>query len=202
MFGFHFGSSLWGTCKCTRPGLGSCTGTCWFPLTDWPNALLKLLLSASASSDCSPSVHHFCDNEIDFSLLPQSRQQAAPFCDDECKDWISNRLCCKIERARKNLNSQMDLKLWHQIMMEENGEKEGCFRKLSCLEKRKNELALQETHSWNNTSQVEISCIQFQLVTMTTALLIYSTKASRWVSYKNLPCGCHEIGQSLTNFSD
>ena len=33
-----------------------------------------------------------------------------------------------------------------------NGEKERCFRKLSCLEKRKNELALQEIHSWNNTS--------------------------------------------------
>ena len=30
--------------------------------------------------------------------------------------------------------------------------KKGCFRKLSCLEKRMNELALQETHSWNNTS--------------------------------------------------
>ena len=33
-----------------------------------------------------------------------------------------------------------------------NGENERYFRKLSCLEKRKNELALQETHSWNNTS--------------------------------------------------
>ena len=40
-------------------------------------------------------------------------------------------------------------------MEEKNGEKERCFRKLSCLEKRKNELALQETHSWNNTSQVD-----------------------------------------------
>ena len=29
------------------------------------------------------------------------------------------------------------------------------FRKLSCLEIRKNELALQETHSWNNTSYVD-----------------------------------------------
>ena len=25
----------------------------------------------------------------------------------------------------------MDLKLWYQIMMEENGKKESCFRKLS-----------------------------------------------------------------------
>ena len=33
-----------------------------------------------------------------------------------------------------------------------NGPKARCFRKISCLEKRKNELALQETHSWNNTS--------------------------------------------------
>ena len=33
-----------------------------------------------------------------------------------------------------------------------NGEKEKCFRKLSYLEKRKNELAFQETHFWNNTS--------------------------------------------------
>ena len=71
----------------------------------------------------------------------------------------------------------MDLKLLYQIMMGKISEKEGCFRKLSCLEKRKNELALQETHSWNNTSQVEISWIQFQLVTMTTALLIYSYKS-------------------------
>ena len=29
------------------------------------------------------------------------------------------------------------------------------FRKLSCLEIRKNELVLQETHSWNNTSYVD-----------------------------------------------
>ena len=29
------------------------------------------------------------------------------------------------------------------------------FRKLSCLEIRKNEIALQETHSWNNTSYVD-----------------------------------------------
>ena len=58
--------------------------------------------------------------------------------------------------------------------MEEIGEKEGCFRKLSCLEKRKNELALQETHYWNNASHVEISRIQFQLITMRAALLIYS----------------------------
>ena len=36
-------------------------------------------------------------------------------------------------------------------MMEEIGEKEGYFRKLSCLEKRMNELAFQETHFWNNT---------------------------------------------------
>ena len=36
-----------------------------------------------------------------------------------------------------------------------NGPKARCFRKISCLEKRKNELALQETHSWNNTSQVD-----------------------------------------------
>ena len=35
--------------------------------------------------------------------------------------------------------------------MEEIGEKEGYFRKLSCLEKRMNELAFQETHFWNNT---------------------------------------------------
>jgi len=56
-------------------------------------------------------------------------------------------------------------------------EKEGFFRKLSCLEKRKNKLALQETHSWNNTLQVEISWIRFQLVTMTTTLLIYSYKS-------------------------
>ena len=33
-------------------------------------------------------------------------------------------------------------------------EKESCFRRLSCLKKRKNKLALQETHSWNTTSQV------------------------------------------------
>ena len=33
-----------------------------------------------------------------------------------------------------------------------NGENERYFRKLSCLEKRKNELALQETHCWNDTS--------------------------------------------------
>ena len=31
--------------------------------------------------------------------------------------------------------------------------KKGCFRKLSCLEKRMNELTLQKTHSQNNTSQ-------------------------------------------------
>lgn len=59
-------------------------------------------------------------------------------------------------------------------MMEEIGEKEGCFKKLSCLVKRKNELVLQETHSWNNTSQVEISWIQIPLFTMREALLIYS----------------------------
>ena len=46
----------------------------------------------------------------------------------------------------------MDLKLSYQIMMGEISEKEGCFRELNCLEKRKNELTLQETHSWNNTS--------------------------------------------------
>ena len=33
-------------------------------------------------------------------------------------------------------------------------EKESCFRRLSCLKKRKNKLALQETNSWNTTSQV------------------------------------------------
>ena len=71
----------------------------------------------------------------------------------------------------------MDLKLSYQIMMGEISEKEGCFRELNCLEKRKNELTLQETYSWNNTSQVEISWIQFQLVTMTAALLIYSYKS-------------------------
>ena len=31
-------------------------------------------------------------------------------------------------------------------LMEEISEKEGCFRKLSCLEKRKNDLSLQEAH--------------------------------------------------------
>ena len=45
--------------------------------------------------------------------------------------------------------------------MEEIDEREGCFRKLSCLEKRKNELTLQETHSWNNILQVKISWIQY-----------------------------------------
>ena len=68
----------------------------------------------------------------------------------------------------------MDLKLSYQIMMGEISEKEGCFRELNCLEKRKNELTLQETHSWNNTSQVEISWFQIQLVIMRAALLIYS----------------------------
>ena len=72
------------------------------------------------------------------------------------------------------MNSQMDLKLSYQIMMGEISEKEGCFRELNCLEKRKNELTLQETHSWNNTSQVEISWFQIQLVIMRAALLIYS----------------------------
>ena len=56
-------------------------------------------------------------------------------------------------------------------MMEEIGEKEGYF---SCLVKRKNELALQKTHSWNNTSQVEISWIQIQLFITREVLLIYS----------------------------
>ena len=32
------------------------------------------------------------------------------------------------------------------FVMEEISEKEGCFRKLSCLEKRKNDLSLQEAH--------------------------------------------------------
>ena len=74
------------------------------------------------------------------------------------------------------------------------------------LRENKEKLALQETHSWNNTSQVEISWIQIQLVTMRAALLIYSYISKLLigleVSYKNLPCGCHVIGQGLTNFSN
>ena len=44
---------------------------------------------------------------------------------------------------------------WRKGWWRKNGEKERCFRKLSFLEKRKNELAIQETYSSNNTSLVD-----------------------------------------------